>query len=111
MDDAAPRSDQEGQVKAAGAGVVTRALGGAPVPRRADGAGSPERAGRPATGAVPQLPTGQPVAVDEVVMILVPGDMWNRMQDMGRAVGASGPIALINIALERLRRALAAGEE
>jgi len=44
-------------------------------------------------------------------MLLVPGDMWERMEEMGREVGASGPIALINIALERLRLALEAGEK
>lgn len=57
------------------------------------------------------VPPGTVVKNDDVMMLLIPGDMWNRMRDMSEEVGASGPIALVNIALERLRIALAAGEK
>jgi len=102
-------------MKAERKGPTTRALDG-PYRRPLDAA-VPERAAplvgpRPVTSDSPTLvPPGVEVRADEIRMLLVPGDMWERMEEMGREVGASGPIALINIALERLRLALEAGEK
>lgn len=71
-----------------------------------------EVSGAVASGdAVSLMPRGAVVPEDELMMLLIPAGMWNEMRAMADEVGASGPIALINIALERLRRALAAGAE
>ena len=87
-------------------GPRTRALEGPP--RRPADAPRPQ----PARERSPTLvPPGTEIGQDEIMQLLIPGDMWNRMRDMAKEVGASGPIPLINIALERLRRALEAGGE
>ena len=79
------------------------------------GSGSSRRPGSESLSVSPETEPGSKdvriVPVNEIMMLLIPGDMWNRMVEMGDAVGASGPIALVNIALERLRVALEAGDK
>jgi hypothetical protein len=61
--------------------------------------------------SVSLMPRGTVVPEDELMMLLIPAGMWNEMRAMADEAGVGGPIALINIALERLRRALASGAE
>jgi len=92
----------------------TRAIGEESQPVSRFVPGSSRRPDRESKSVAPEAESGARdvrfVPEDEIMMLLIPGDMWNRMLKMGDAAGASGPIALVNIALERLRIALEIGD-